>query len=166
MQVAYNIDQKLVVYKCGEGVSCFGLSPEKAAEIAPELAEQCTGKTSYPLDWTEISSEKYSALHDAFTKERFVTVKGFQVPRGTPRKFVDVVIQAFRERRPVMVEYKEGYEMLPEDGIADESGRVHTCWIGRTTGKVKALLHLERPDSCGGCEFSFHGINNVSLIPA
>jgi hypothetical protein len=160
--LAYNADQNLIVYPCGDGFSCYRLSMEKVNEIAPELL---LGETVYPLRYVEVTDEQSKALHEAHLKERFVVVKGFQIPRGTPRKIANTVIEAFQNRQPIMVEYEEGYEMVSDDGFHDDSGRVHTVWLGCSTGKLKTLLHLENPRSGGGMCFMFSGIKNVRILP-
>ena len=58
MQTSYNKEQKLVVYSMGDAVSCFGLTPEKAFEICPELDSQAAGE--YPLNYLELSDTVFS----------------------------------------------------------------------------------------------------------
>jgi hypothetical protein len=165
-KVAYNLNQKLVTYSLSEGCSCFGLSPDKALEIVPEFGSQCREETSYPLDFFDITNEQFESLRNAHLKEKFTVVKGFHVPRGTPRKITDVVLEAYRTRQALFVEYEEGYEMFSDDGgVHVSSGLIHTVWIGATSGTVKSFLHLESQRSIGGACFMFSGIKNIQLLP-
>jgi len=166
MQVAYNYDRKLVVYRCGTGVSCFGLLPEKTKEIASELSEQCSRETNYPLGYVEVSIDKYNALYNAHIAEMFSTINGYQVPKSTPRRFVETILDAYEMNQPVLVEYKEGWGMLSDEGYSDDDGNVHVCWIGQTTGSTKSFIHLEKPASLGGPIFSFHGVKSIQVLAA
>jgi hypothetical protein len=162
MQTSYNKAQKLVVYSFDGNISCFGLTPEKAFEICPELDSQAEGV--YPLNYLELSDDVFSELRSAHTEQLFKNVSGYQVSKCAKVAHVKLLAKASKLSLPVMVEYEAGYEMFNEGGFVSDNGLVHTCWIGKSTGVQKTLLHLDTPHSSGGAAFSFHGLKSVTLI--
>ncbi|MEZ8030420.1 hypothetical protein [Enterovibrio norvegicus] len=161
MEVVYNIDQSLVVYKCEDGVSCFGLSLEKVQEIAPEIVPS---RTDYPLQYVVIDATKYAELTKAFYAERFKVVKGYSVEKTAKKEHVEAAIQALRTKRPLFIEYEDGYEMFSDNGVVSSDGKHHVVYIGTSTGSIKTLLHMETESSIGGAAFSFHGLKQTHVL--
>ena len=159
MKVAYNMDQGLVVYSCGEGVSCFGLSLEAVKTICSEIIQEST-----PLNYIDISASVFESLRAAFKDERFKTVRGYEVEKAAKREHVAAAIEALQYNRPLFIEYEDGYGMMSQEGICSSDGQTHVVYVGKTTGKVKALLHLETQQSDGGCQLSFHGMKRATVL--
>ncbi|ENN6469975.1 hypothetical protein AB9X29_003776 [Vibrio vulnificus] len=161
MKIGYNKSLNLIVKNNGEYVSCFSLSEEKATSIVPNIAIS----EQYPVDMVDVTEGQLSALWDAHVEERYKVISGIYVPRDAKRSQVKTLLDAYRNRTPVLLEYREGYEMFDDDACATRDGLNHVCYVGKTTGSMKSLIHLTSPNSVGGPLLSFSGLKSVTAIP-
>ncbi len=114
-----------------------------------------------------IDQKIMSKIHTLWSKLRYKKYRSVYVPREANMEFVKIAYEAWENENPLMVEYKKGYEMYPfdeENGCVSEDGLTHVLYIGKSTGKIPILLHLESKCSSGGTSFMFTGIKSIKAI--
>lgn len=150
------VDKKnsIVCYSVNDGWFTFGASNKLINKFFKNF------KFDENIDANRLDFEQFK---EAAYKERNVTYKGLDFPRGVSKTLKDFIVDNIGNKVQVM--YKEGFESFTDDQMeCGSDGLNHIFKIGKSTGKKPIPLAVYESDPYGGPSLMLNGIKGYRSL--